>query len=105
LGTCLDACTKSGLKEAVERIGDLNSFADTFLTHWLNNMSEDWIMKQIFYLGFKNSKEENVKVIFVPCYLDGNDGIFIKHIHILIGWTLRFTLPIMNPGGILRWKA
>jgi glycosyltransferase involved in cell wall biosynthesis len=78
---------RADLKEAVEKGLEISSPLQTpFLTHWLNNMSEDWIMKQIFYLGFKNSKEENVKVIFVPCYLDGNDGIFNKtYYDILIG--------------------
>lgn len=47
-----------------------------FITHWLNNMSEDRILNRMNELGIKNLPTDKVKVIFVPCYLDGTDGIF-----------------------------
>lgn len=57
-----------------------------FLTHWLNNMNEDRAINQILHSGFTNSPDDNVKIIFVPCYLDGKDGIFNKSYYdILIG--------------------
>ena len=38
------------------------------------------------WLGIQNSKDDKVKVIFVPCYLDGKDGIFNMHYYdLLIG--------------------
>ena len=46
------------------------------LTHWLNNPYEDRILNMIKALGLNNAAEDPVKVIFVPCYLEGNDGIF-----------------------------
>lgn len=57
-----------------------------FITHWLNNMGEDQTIDQIARSGFTNQPHERVKIVFVPCYLDGEDGIFNKSYYdILIG--------------------
>ena len=45
------------------------------VTHWLHNMSHDNVLGMMKYYDMHNRKEDNVKVIFLPCYLDGNDGI------------------------------
>ena len=45
------------------------------VTHWLPNMSHDNVLSKLKYYDMHNRKDENVKVIFLPCYLDGNDGI------------------------------
>ena len=45
------------------------------ITHWLHNMSHDQVMGMMKYYDMHNHQEDNVKVIFLPCYLDGNDGI------------------------------
>ena len=45
------------------------------ITHWLHNMSHDNVLNMMKYYDMHNRKEENVKVIFLPCYLDGQDGI------------------------------
>ena len=49
-----------------------------FLTHWIHNMHEDRVMNFIFSSGFTNSVSENLRIVFVPCYLNGDDGIFDK---------------------------
>ncbi|MDE6490415.1 MAG: glycogen/starch synthase, partial [Muribaculaceae bacterium] len=49
---------------------------DPVITHWLNNPDTDPIIGAIHRLGMTNDIESNVKVIYVPCYLDGADGIF-----------------------------
>jgi glycosyltransferase involved in cell wall biosynthesis len=49
-----------------------------FITHWLRNMTHDQVLDTLKYLGMANRPEDKVKVIFVPCYLDGADGIFNK---------------------------
>ena len=36
------------------------------------------------WLNMHNAAGDNVKLIFVPCYLDGADGIFNKHYYDLI---------------------
>ncbi len=46
------------------------------LTHWLHNMDYDNTLSMLHSLNFANNKEDKVKIIFVPCYLNGNDGIF-----------------------------
>jgi len=45
------------------------------VTHWLHNMSHDNVLGMMKYYDMHNRKDENVKVIFLPCYLDGKDGI------------------------------
>ena len=47
-----------------------------FLTHNLHDVEWDPIMQRIHKAGFTNQKEDKVKIIFVPSYLNGNDGIF-----------------------------
>jgi glycosyltransferase involved in cell wall biosynthesis len=39
-------------------------------------MEEDRIMNFISQAGFTNRASEKLNIIFIPCYLDGNDGIF-----------------------------
>ena len=45
-----------------------------FITHWLHNMTHDQVLDMLKYLGMNNRPEDKVKVIFVPCYLNGRDG-------------------------------
>jgi glycosyltransferase involved in cell wall biosynthesis len=45
------------------------------LTHWLHNMNHDNVLGMMKYYDMHNRKDEQVKVIFLPCYLDGTDGI------------------------------
>ncbi len=47
-----------------------------YLTHWLHNMDDDRIIGMMNYLNFHNIGNDQVKLIFVPCYLNGHDGIF-----------------------------
>ena len=45
------------------------------ITHWLHNMSHDQVLGMMKYYDMHNRHDERVKVIFLPCYLDGKDGI------------------------------
>ena len=45
------------------------------ITHWLHEMSHDNVLGMLKYYDMHNRKEDKVKVIFLPCYLDGKDGI------------------------------
>ena len=59
---------------------------DPRITHELHNQCDDKVLNQMNWLGMHNSKDDKVKVIFVPCYLDGKDGIFNMHYYdLLIG--------------------
>jgi len=50
-----------------------------YTTHCLYDTAHDAIVNQIKSVGLTNMANDRVKVIFVPCYLKGNDGIFNLH--------------------------
>lgn len=59
---------------------------DPVITHWLNNMDYDPIISRIHGLNISNDKNSNVTIIYVPCYLNGNDGIFnLSYYDLVIG--------------------
>ena len=71
-----------------------------FITHWLHNMTHDQVLDMLKYLGMGNRKEDKVKVIFVPCYLDGKDGILKKHYYdIILGQDLSVYPSYYEPWG------
>lgn len=49
-----------------------------YLTHELYNEGEDAILNTMRSLSLMNDRNNPVKVIFLPCYLDGEDGIINK---------------------------
>lgn len=56
------------------------------ITHWLHNMSHDNVLDMMKYLDMQNRQEDNVKLIFLPCYLNGDDGIFnMKYYDLVLG--------------------
>ncbi|NJK85701.1 MAG: alpha-glucan family phosphorylase, partial [Bacteroidales bacterium] len=71
-----------------------------FLTHNLHDPEMDPILKRIKVAGLKNDKTEKVKVIYVPSYLTGNDGIFnMTYYDILIGMDLTIFTSYYEPWG------
>lgn len=71
-----------------------------FITHWLHNMTHDQVLDMLKYLGMGNRKEDKVKVIFVPCYLDGKDGILNKHYYdVILGEDLSVYPSYYEPWG------
>ena len=70
------------------------------ITHWLHNMSHDQVLDMLKYLDMGNRAEDRVKVIFVPCYLDGKDGIFNKEYYdILLGCDMSVYASYYEPWG------
>ncbi len=70
------------------------------LTHWLHNMNEDRTLQMMNHLNMHNDKKDKVKVIFVPCYLDGQDGIFNKEYYdFLIGQDISVYPSYYEPWG------
>lgn len=61
--------------EQVSEFGD-SALPNPQLTHYLYNTDEDRILQMIRSLGLGNGKDDAVKVVLVPCYLEGRDGIF-----------------------------
>lgn len=45
------------------------------ITHWLHEMSHDNVLGMLKHYDMWNRKDDRVKVIFLPCYLDGRDGV------------------------------
>lgn len=45
------------------------------VTHWLNNMSHDQVLGMLKFLDMHNRPKDRVKLIFLPSYLTGEDGI------------------------------
>lgn len=50
--------------------------ADPVITHTLHNFDHDAILCRIRQIGFPNDNNATISVIYVPCYLNGSDGIF-----------------------------
>lgn len=66
---------RSDLQAAME-VHEISRLADPLLTHNLHNYNEDPVNRRIHEIGFANDTASKVTVIYVPCYLDGSDGIF-----------------------------
>ena len=49
--------------------------APDYMTHRLNNEDSDCITCRVRDLEAQGKLKGNVSVVYVPCYLDGNDGI------------------------------
>lgn len=88
-----------------ERLASGTSTFDTPLglpciTHTLHNPHEDRFLGMLKHLNLHNGKEDRVKVIFIPCYLDGNDGILNKSYYdTLIGFDLTLYPSYYEPWG------
>ncbi|MDI3526731.1 MAG: glycogen phosphorylase/synthase [Tenuifilum sp.] len=73
---------------------------DTHVTHYLNDPESEIILKKIRSLGLNNASSDKVKVFWVPCYLNGNDGIFNKpYYDLLIGMDLTVFPSYYEPWG------
>lgn len=66
---------RADLKDNLSAL-DKKRLGDPVITHVLNNPNEDPIINRIHQLGFRNEPNDPVQVIYMPCYLNGNDGIF-----------------------------
>ena len=67
--------------------GHTTRLADPVLTHALHNYNEDPINRRLHELGFAAAEGNGpVTAIYVPCYLNGHDGIFnMSYYDLLIG--------------------
>ncbi len=67
---------RQDLVEALKSRKRLPALPDPVITHGLNNYDSDPIIQNIHNLGFQNTVEDKLLMIYIPCYLDGNDGLF-----------------------------
>ena len=71
-----------------------------FNTHDLHDYYNDHVMSAIHWYHFKNEEADKLKVIFVPAYLNGSDGIFNKtYYDLLIGMDLTVFPSYYEPWG------
>lgn len=74
--------------------------ANPVITHDLWNLNDDRIVRQIWQLELKNFPADKVKVLLVPCYLEGNDGIFnLPYYHLLAANDLALYPSYYEPWG------
>ncbi|MDD3877477.1 MAG: alpha-glucan family phosphorylase [Bacteroidales bacterium] len=80
---------------------DLDSFiANEYLTHNLQYEASDAILRKIKNSGLKNEVNSKVKLIYVPCFLNGFDGIFNKpYYDLLPGFDLTIFPSYYEPWG------
>ncbi len=70
------------------------------ITHWLHNMSEDRILDHINKRGIHNLSTDKLKIIFVPTYLDGKDGIInLSYYQVLMAMDLTIFPSYYEPWG------
>ncbi|MEA3461083.1 MAG: alpha-glucan family phosphorylase [Bacteroidota bacterium] len=80
--------------------GSQEDLGQNHLTHNLHYEEHDQILNRIKSNGLNNSPDDRVKVIFVPSYLNGNDGIFnLAYYDVLIGLDLTVFPSYYEPWG------
>ncbi len=97
-------------KDLQERLSKSETYTEPLevpqLTHWLHNMSHDNVLGMMKYYDMHNGKDDNVKVIFLPCYLDGKDGILnMTYYDIVLGNDLCVYPSYYEPWGYTPLEA
>ncbi|MFZ4463055.1 MAG: alpha-glucan family phosphorylase [Bacteroidales bacterium] len=91
------------VKELADRLNGKTTeipSANQFTTHCLHDLHHDLIVNRIRQCGLTNSATDKVKVIFVPSYLTGQDGIFnLNYYHFLSGFDLTLFPSYYEPWG------
>lgn len=91
-------------QDLIERLKSGKSY-DTplevpMLTHWLNNMSHDNVLGMLKFLNMGNHKDDKVKLIFLPCYLTGKDGVInLSYYDVVLGNDLCIYPSYYEPWG------
>jgi len=76
------------------------------ITHWLQNMGHDNVLNMMKFYDMHNRHEDKVKVIFLPCYLDGNDGILnLSYYNVVLGNDLCIYPSYYEPWGYTPLEA
>ena len=73
---------------------------DPFITHYLHEPGSDMTCQFIHRCGITNRESSRLKIMFVPCYLDGADGIFNMHYYdLLLGLDMTVYPSYYEPWG------
>ena len=90
---------RQDLDNNLNRNGEAPEY-ERYLTHHLHYPSSDSILNAIKANNLTNDEESKVKVIFVPSYLNGDDGIFnMSYYDLLIGFDLTVFPSYYEPWG------
>lgn len=88
-----------GLVEALEA-GKIVRQDNTLTTHDIFNFDSDNIYQKMRSLGFTNYIEDRVKLVYVPCYLNGSDGVFnMSYYDLIPGLDLSVFASYYEPWG------
>mgnify|MGYP002521523347 CR=1 FL=1 len=76
------------------------------VTHWLHEMSHDNVLSMMKCYDMWNRKDDKVKVIFLPCYLDGKDGVLnMQYYDLVLGNDLCIYPSYYEPWGYTPLEA
>lgn len=76
------------------------------VTHWLHNMGHDNVLNMMKFYDMHNRHDDQVKVIFLPCYLDGHDGILnLTYYDVVLGNDLCIYPSYYEPWGYTPLEA
>ena len=95
---------RKNVLERLQKAKDINTY-DTpldlpMITHNLYNMSDDKVINMMKSYDMWNRKEDKVKVIFIPSYLNGDDGILnMPYYDVIIGKDLTVYPSYYEPWG------
>lgn len=71
-----------------------------WITHYLSDPQGDIILQRLNSLGLQNRPEDKVKIIYVPCYLNGDDGVFdLSYYRLLVGMDMTIFPSYYEPWG------
>lgn len=69
----------SGAVDFVKIREEAGNFSVPIVTHHLLAYDEEPIIQKIHHYHFNQTLNDKVKIIFIPAWLDGNDGVFNMH--------------------------
>lgn len=91
---------RKDLQKAMKKGRVGNSLPENFITHDLVNPDNDNIVNAIRWFQFPNRQDDRVKLIYIPSYLNGDDGIVNKDYYdLLIGLDLTVFPSYYEPWG------
>lgn len=91
---------RGDLLNSLQNSNDVLESYNRITTHELNDYYNDNIMSALHWFHLYNSESDKVKVVFVPSYLNGSDGIFNKtYYDLLIGMDITVFPSYYEPWG------
>ncbi|HCN52950.1 MAG TPA: glycosyl transferase [Prevotella sp.] len=101
---------KEPRKDLAERLSEATRedtpLEQPVITHWLYNQNEDRTLGMLNYLKVHNDPNDKVKIVFIPSYLIGDDGIVnMTYYDIILGNDLCVYPSYYEPWGYTPLEA